>query len=42
MLDEKRRIYGRFSSRIDPGDARVVIEPQTDRYHPVLRDSLRG
>ena len=40
MLAEKRRIYRRFSARLDSEAARVVIEPQTDRHQPALRDSL--
>jgi hypothetical protein len=39
-LDEKRRIYRRFSSRLDSEAARVVIERQTDRREPGLRDGL--
>ena len=39
MLDVKRRIYRRFTSRIDPKAARAVIEPQTGRHQPALRDS---
>ena len=32
----------RFSSHLDSLAARVVIEPQKDRHHPTLRDSLYG
>ena len=39
-LDAKRRIYRRFTSRLDSETARVVIEPQTDRHQTTLRDSL--